>query len=360
MRCSWLFVPALGLVLAMPGAVHAQSAGPVPDGAAGAGDAAAPGEDDLARTHYDDGQAAAKKGDWQAAYTSYRAAYAIKEEVQTAGALGDAAQHLGKYRDAAEYLTLYLQKAPDTLPASARAAAEKALADASSRVARVTITAPAGAEIFVDHVIVGKAPLGREVFVEPGKREIEARSERETAKQTVAVEKGKSDTVTLVFGAPVGPGPSKTAEPNGSAGPGPLAPAATSSTTPPPGEPRREVLVAGGAIAAGAAAVGAILLGVSRARAADEEALRNGLVQLGQGNVCAAAARDSRCDQVKDAAAGTDALTNTGAWLLLGAGAAAAVTGIYYLVTRRPADSRVEAAAVVAPRGGGGTLSVRW
>ena len=63
---------------------------------------------------------------------------------------------------------------------------------------------------------------------------------------------------------------------------------------------------------------------------------------------------------MKDAAGSTDSLTNSGAWLLVGAGAAGVATTIYYLVTRKPADSRVEAAAVVTPRGGGGTVSFRW
>jgi len=355
MRRSWFFIPALAVALATPCAVRAQT----PDEPPAEPPAEAPLEDDLAETHAAEGRAAADKGDWQRAYTSYRAAYAIKETYLIAGALGGAAHRVGKYRDAAEYLTVFLQKAPPTLPAEARATAEKALADARTRVGTLTIVAPAGAEVFVNHVIAGKGPLGRDVFVEPGKCDVEARSAGgEAAKQSATVEKGKSASVTLVFGADQGPQATVTAAPS-QTGTGAPTTSATSPAAPPDG-PRSAVWITGVSVAAGAAVAGAILLGVSRSRVSEEDKLRAELVTLGKGNVCVAAARDPRCDQVRDAGNAADALTNAGAWLLIGAGAAGAATAIYALVTRSPAAPRVEAAAIVAPQGGGASVSVRW
>lgn len=347
MRSFPFIVAALCLSLASPGAASAQSAQPA---------SAEPAfNDDVAKKHYEDGRAAAEKGNWEAAYTSFRAALAVEESYLILGALGDAAHHLGKYRDAAENLVLYLQKAPATLPAAERAAAEKTLADARQRVGTLTITAPAGAEVFVDSVIVGKAPLGREVFVEPGTRDVEARSEKDSVKLTATVEKGKSAAVSLVFGAapPASTGPAKPLEK-------PLPTAPLAPTVAPPSGPQRDILVAGVAAAAGAAAVGAVLLGASRAKASEEEALRSELVKLKLRGVCTNDTPDARCNRVKDTAAAVDGLTNAGAWLLIGAGAAGITTLIYYLATGKPAEPRAAASAVIAPHHAGGSLSLRW
>lgn len=349
MRRSTLLVPVLLLALATPFAARAQAPGDPP--AEPPADTTSPLDDDLAAKHSADGLAAAQKGDWQAAYTSYRAAHAIRPTDPTVGALGDAAYHLGKYREAAEYLSIYLQKTAATASPAARAAAESALADARQRVGVLTITAPVGAEVFVNHVLAGKAPLAGEVFVEPGKCDLEARSSTgEVGRQTATVEKGKSAAVTLIFGMEPAPLPTATATTT----------AAPTATIAPSGGPRREIQIVGASVAAGAAVVGAILLGVSRTKASDEDGLRQELSSLGKGNVCVAASRDPRCDQVKDAAGAADALTNSGAWLLIGAGVVGAATLVYSLATGKSADSRVTAAALVTPRAGGVTMSVRW
>ena len=100
------FFPALLAALFTSNAVIAQDAAPPPSAPP---PSAAPPIDDLAQTHYDDGKAAEKKGDFQAAYTSYRAALAVQEHEMILGALGRAAHRSGRYRDAAEYLTRYLK-----------------------------------------------------------------------------------------------------------------------------------------------------------------------------------------------------------------------------------------------------------
>ena len=178
-----------------------------PDDAPPADTPAHPIADELARKHYEDGRAAADKGNWQAAYTSYRAAIAVQAHYLIHGALGEAAHHLGKDRDAAEYLALYLSKAPPDVPAATRDAAKSALADVRKRVATLAITAPDGAEVLVDRVLIGRAPIGREVFVEPGRREIEARVGDALGRQIVSADKGGTTSVTLVLGVVQAPDP---------------------------------------------------------------------------------------------------------------------------------------------------------
>ncbi len=389
---SWLFLPAILVALAAQGTGLAQDAGtgsptpPTPP-APSSRPADAPAEapmDELAQKHYDDGQAAAARGDWQAAYTSFRAGIAVQSHSQMVRALGDTAHHLGKFRDAAEYLALYLQKAPPTAPPAERAAAEKMLADAKTRVGTLAITAPAGAEIFVDKAFVGKAPLGREVFVEPGNCEVEARSGAEYGEQRIVAPMGASTSVTLVFGV-VSPPPPPTA--SASAGP-------TASGAPlvPPAGPRTEIVIGGAALAGVSIVAGAVLLGLSAAKGADEEKARADLRATSQTNICLGTSPDPQCAAVKDAASAVDTFRSAGGWLVIGGVAVGAATGLYYLLTRAPAEgegagqalsgrpkqalsgrsrqslssgvrqslSRVQPSAVVTPQGGGGTLTVRW
>lgn len=378
---SWQFLPALLVALAAPDTGFAQDAGTPPQAAAAGEEAPM---EELAQKHYDDGQAAVAKGDFQAAYKSFRAGFAVEPHSKMVRALGDTAHHLGKFRDAAEYLALYLQKAPAGTPAAERAAAEKMLADAKTRVGSLAITAPPGAEIFVDKAFVGKAPLRGEVFVEPGNCEVEARSGAEYGEQRIVAQKGAPTAVTLVFGV-VSPPPPPTA--TASAGP-----TSTGAPAVPPEGPRTEVLIGGAALAGAGIVAGAVLLGLSAVKASDEEKARKDLRDLGTTNVCAGASPNALCATAKDAATSVDTFRNAGGWLMIGGVLAGGATGLYYLLTHSPAApegaraagsrdvrlplsrdvrqslsrdvrqslSRVRAAAVVTPQGGGGTLTVRW
>lgn len=306
--------------------------------------------DALAGKHFDDGAAAGRRGDWQTAYASYRAALAVHEHPLILAALADVALRLGKDRDAAEYLALYLSKAPPDVPAATRDAAKSALADVRKRVATLAITAPDGAEVLVDRVLIGRAPIGREVFVEPGRREIEARAGDALGRQIVSADKGGTTSVTLVLGVVQAPDPK----------PAPTPPPIV--TTPPkvhpPRDSGRDLLIAGASIGAGTALVGGVLLGVAGSKAAEEAALRDLLVGLGRGNVCLPPDRDPRCDQVKDAGRVVDVLGSTGSSLLIGGLAIGAATLVLHLVTRGAQNK--PAAAAMWPRGEGANFSVRW
>ncbi len=284
--------------------------------------------DELARKHYEDGRNAASKGDWPAAYTSLRAAIAVSEHYLIYGALGETAQKLGKDRDSAEYLTLYLEKAPEAEPQEARNKAAATLTSVKARVGTLTITAPEGAELFVDQIFVGKAPLPRQIFVEPGKREVEAHFENKMAIQKVTLEKGGSSNVALTPNLPLTEARAKlkTTPPKT-----PLPPLVPKSE---PKDSRGDILTAGVVVSAGTAAVGGLLLGIGAAKSADEQALRDELVALKKGNVCLPTDRDSRCDQVKDNGRTADVLASTGSALFGGGIAIGAATLTYFLLTR--------------------------
>lgn len=368
----WLpFVPALIAALGASHAVFAQDKGAPPTASAPAEEAPM---EELAQKHYEDGQAAVARGDFQAAYTSFRAGFAVQPHSQMIRALGDAAYHLGKSRDAAEFLALYLQKAPSTAPVGERAAAEQMLTDAKTRVGSLQITAPVGAEVFVDKAFVGKAPLDHQVYVEPGTCEIEARAGDQYGQQRIQTTKGTLSAVTLVFGIVAPPLPSASA----SAGP-----TGTAPKPPPPSGPNMGVVIAGAAVGGAAVVAGAVLMGLSAGKASDEQQAIADLRASGTTNVCVGNSPDPRCKAVIDAAASADLWRNAGGWLLIGGVAVGAATGLYALLTRPPSDPAApnkdasaasdkgprkargsvkppEIGAVITPQGGGGTLTVRW
>ncbi|MFO0587407.1 MAG: hypothetical protein U0441_07705 [Polyangiaceae bacterium] len=244
-----MFVPALVATLAAPLVSLAQDVG-APPNAPAAGEEAP--MEELAQKHYDDGKAAAARGDWQAAYTSFRAGYAVQPHSSMVRALGDAAYHLGKSRDAAEYLALYLQKAPASAPVGERASAQQMLADAKTRVGAIQITAPPGAEVFVDKAFVGKAPLGRDVYVEPGNCEVEARAGDQYGQQRIVAASGVTSPVKLVYGIVAPPLPTATAS---------GLPTSTGPVAPPLPPHNPALGIAGLAVGGAAIVAGAVLLG---------------------------------------------------------------------------------------------------
>lgn len=126
---------------------------------------------------FDAGKAAAKKLDWEKARTFFLSAWRIQEHPLVALHLGRAELNLGRMRDAAEHLSYFLRESPN-VDAAERREIEPMLARARARVGAVRIAvSPPGAEVLVDGVVIGKAPLSGLVFVEPGARKIAARAE---------------------------------------------------------------------------------------------------------------------------------------------------------------------------------------
>src|SRR5262249_41965137 len=107
----------------------------------------------------------------------YAAAWRVQQHWQIAGSLGHAEVALGRYRDAAEHLALFLRETHDaaSVDPRERAALARDFEAARARAGTVDVSAPAGAELLVDGALVGTAPLGAPLFVEPGKHFFDAR-----------------------------------------------------------------------------------------------------------------------------------------------------------------------------------------
>ncbi|WP_437958868.1 PEGA domain-containing protein [Sorangium sp. So ce119] len=137
--------------------------------------------------------------------------------------LGNTKYQLKKHREAATYLSFALRNWPLVKTvAKLKPTAEQRFAESRAQVGGVAVTVGvAGAEVLVDGKSVGRAPLGGEVFVEPGEHELEARQAGYApASQTVTVAKGGAVEVKLALALAKSEGPTAagtTAEGGGSA-----------------------------------------------------------------------------------------------------------------------------------------------
>ncbi|XXX72969.1 hypothetical protein WMF30_35505 [Sorangium sp. So ce134] len=158
--------------------------------------------DDSARAAqiYSAGVAAAREERWPEAYAAYLEAWALKQHFQIAANLAQAELKLGKHRDAAEHIAFFLREA-EGVSERDRARARQMLDEAKAKIATLTlVVSRAQATVLVDGVPAGTSPLGREVYVEPGQRTIEARLQGEPpAKTSVTLAPGASQEVELRF-----------------------------------------------------------------------------------------------------------------------------------------------------------------
>ncbi len=156
-----------------------------------------PTEQPQAKALYEQGVSAADRKDWAAARIAFLKAWDLFQHYEIAANLAKAEFELNRYRDAAEHLDFSLKNAPDDLPAEERRAMQERFDQARSHIGELLIDVNMkGADIFVDHSSVGKAPLGRSILVEPGKHRVEAKLDGyPSVHQSVDIEPGSAQLI---------------------------------------------------------------------------------------------------------------------------------------------------------------------
>jgi hypothetical protein len=247
-----------------------------------------------AEEHYLRGKALLKSGDVKGAYLEYRASWDLKQSYDIAANLGNLELDQGMPRDAAEHLAFALRTVAVNVPEEKVAAIRGLLDRARQLVGTATVKVNiAGAEIFVDGLSVGRSPLTGALFVDPGKRTIEARlSPYVTDKKVVEFARASTVPVELVLSlaAPVA---------SGSAGAPPVA------TAPPIVRPKSMIPVGVGVAAAAAGlGVGIVGLVLSGSKSGEVSRLQGELTPLdtkGNRSVCATGAPPAQCADLESA-----------------------------------------------------------
>ena len=247
-----------------------------------------------AEEHYLRGKALLKGGDVKGAYLEYRASWDLKQSYDIAANLGNLELEQGLPRDAAEHLAFALRTVAVGVPEDRVAAIRGLLNKARRLVGAATVKVNvAGAEILVDGVAVGRSPLSTEIFVDPGKRTIEARlSPYAPAKKVFDFPRAATIPIELVLTAP-------TASASASASTAPPIATATAPATP------KSMIPVGVGVAAAAAGLGLGIVGVvlSSSKASEVDRLQIELKSLDHGkhDACSAAAPPAQCADLGDA-----------------------------------------------------------
>jgi hypothetical protein len=183
------------LLLALPtlsGAAHAQPTRPLPS------DPTTSATRSKVEQLFKDGLASEDKGDLLGAYTAYLAAWGLDRKWALAANLGNVEVQLGKHRDAAEHLAFALRTMPKDRLSDMRERIEQELRTAKSHIVSVTARVDTeGAEILVDGKSAGRSPLEGDLFLEPGRRVIEARYGSRVSKAVVDATAGTSKQIDL-------------------------------------------------------------------------------------------------------------------------------------------------------------------
>lgn len=162
---------------------------------------ACPAFGDDADRLFSEGRAAFNEQRYADGLRAFEQAWKIRKSYDIAGALAQTEMQLGKHRDAAEHLAFVLRTFPATGDDGLRKTLEAAFADVKKHVAAVRVVASVnGAEVRVDGVPVGHAPLADDIFVMPGTHMIEARLERHlTASKKLDAKEGTAERVELAL-----------------------------------------------------------------------------------------------------------------------------------------------------------------
>lgn len=303
-----------------------------------------------AEEHYLRGKVLLKTGDVKGAYLEYKASWNLKQSYDIAANLGNLELEQGMPRDAAEHLAFALRTVAVTVPEDRIEAMRNLFSRARRLVGSATIKVNiAGAEILVDGQSVGRSPLANEIFLDPGKRTIQARlSPYEPAQKTIEVSRASVEPVDLVLVLPAA-----TTVP-------------TAPTTPPPPPPKSMIPVGVG-VAAAAAALGVGIVGVvlSSSKAGEVNRLQDELTPLDDGHhsICAKSSL-KQCDDLDSALIAKGSYRNMAIAGFTTAGVTALATAAWVLLVPGPdhapnkeKPSPVRASFGAGPSGGSITLS---
>ena len=170
---------------------------------------------DAARSHFKLGVDSYRDGDLTTAMIEFKRAYAAAPNYRLLYNLGQVARELRDYPEAERYFRTYLKEGGSEIDGPRKQEVETEIAKVSARIASLVISAnEPDAELFVDDVSVGHAPLADVVRVSAGQRRVSATREGRRVTRVIDAAGGETLVVELKLEAP---SPEVASGPSGSA-----------------------------------------------------------------------------------------------------------------------------------------------
>jgi tetratricopeptide (TPR) repeat protein len=130
---------------------------------------------EAARSHFKLGVDSYRDGDLTTAMIEFKRAYAAAPNYRILYNLGQVSRGLRDYPEAARYFRTYLKEGGAEIDSLRREEVETEIAKVTARIASLVISVnEPDAELFVDDVAVGRAPLADVVSVSAGRRRVAA------------------------------------------------------------------------------------------------------------------------------------------------------------------------------------------
>ncbi|WP_437481489.1 hypothetical protein WME75_37805 [Sorangium sp. So ce1014] len=132
----------------------------------------------------------------------YQAAWDLQQSFDVAGNLGNVELEVGQPREAAEHLLYALNTFPLGDTEEKKLFLQQRLAAAKSQVGALRINVNVDdAEVLIDGKVIGRSPIEAQVFVDPGKRTIEARRSGVRTSTSLLVARGSDQSIALSLDA---------------------------------------------------------------------------------------------------------------------------------------------------------------
>lgn len=290
-----------------------------------------------AKELYDMGNKLYDEQKWSAAEAAYQSAWNLRKSFDLAGNLGDVEMQLGQYRDAAEHLSYAHDEFPTGGKPEVRAALGKRIDEARQHIGVLRIkTNVVGARIYIDGNLVGQAPFEKGLFVDVGRRVIEARIDgHDDVLRTIDVTKGSTQDVDLQLVPKVGGG-------------------ATSSNT-----KRMAMIAVGAGLAAAGIGTGIGFWAAASGKTTDANGIRANLVR----GSCPGTAAETinNCTSLKSTLQDHDTYFNIGTGMFVTGVVLGGITVVYAVTSKKRASSMgFEASPIVAPTFAGVSISGRF
>ncbi|CAN5764429.1 hypothetical protein BH09MYX1_BH09MYX1_59790 [soil metagenome] len=150
-----------------------------------------------AQTRFEEGLALADKGDHEEARVKFVQAYAVLKSSKVLYNLAIAEKKTTHPVECVSHLRVFLKDPTITLDLRTRA--EQIIAELSKTTSRIEVAATPGADVRIDGIVIGKAPIGDPVDVAVGHHTVDARLEEHAKNVEVDTAAGEIAKVDVAF-----------------------------------------------------------------------------------------------------------------------------------------------------------------